>query len=78
MLGIFFTLNFSTMTFQPLHYIVEEFMVKKSGVEAWGRDMQYAYRVLQTFQMKLILLCVWAELAVLGSTETAPKFKYEI
>ena len=32
----------------------------------------------QTIQMKLILLCVWAELAVLGSTKTALKFKYEI
>jgi hypothetical protein len=29
-------------------------------------------------QMKLILLCVWAELAVLGSTKTALKLKYEI
>ena len=41
------------------------------------RDM-YTYRVLQTIQMRLILLCVWAELAVLGSTKTALKFKYEI
>ena len=37
-----------------------------------------AYRVLQTIQTKLILLCVWAEPAVLGSTKTALKFKYEI
>ena len=36
------------------------------------------YRVLQTIQMKLILLCVWAERAVLGSTKTALKFKHEI
>ena len=36
------------------------------------------HRVLQTIQMKLILLCVWAEPAVLGSTKTALKFKYEI
>ena len=28
--------------------------------------------------MKLILLCVWAEWAILGSAETALKFKYEI
>ena len=35
-------------------------------------------RVLQTIQMKLILLCVWAEPAVLGKTKTALKFKYEI
>ena len=28
--------------------------------------------------MKLILLCVWVEPAVLGSSKTALKFKYEI
>ena len=39
---------------------------------------RYTYRVLLTIQMKLILLCVWAELAILGSTKTALKFKYEI
>ena len=36
------------------------------------------HRVLQTIQMKLILLCVWAEQAILGSTKTALKFTYEI
>ena len=36
------------------------------------------YTVLQTIQMKLMLLCVWAERAVLDSTKTALKFKYEI
>ena len=39
---------------------------------------RYTYRVPQTIQMKLILLCVWAEPAILGSTKTALKFKYEI
>ena len=39
---------------------------------------RYTYGVLQTIQMKLILLCVWAERAVLGSAKTALKFKYEI
>ena len=43
---------------------------------SWSQ--RYTYRVLQTIQMKLILLCVWAEPAVLGSTKTALKFKYEI
>ena len=41
-------------------------------------QQRYTYRVLQTIQMKLILLCVWAEPAVLCSTKTALKFKYEI
>ena len=39
---------------------------------------RYTYRVLQTIQMKLILLCVWAEPAIMGSAKTALKFKYEI
>ena len=43
-----------------------------------GLAQRYTYRVLQTIQMKLILLCAWAERAVLGSTKTALKFKYEI
>lgn len=34
-------------------------------------DQRYTYRVLQTIQMILILLCVWAERAVLGSAKTA-------
>ena len=43
-----------------------------------GLAQSYIYQVLQTIQMKLILLCVWAEPAVLGSTKTALKFKYKI
>ena len=41
-------------------------------------SQRYTYRVLQTIEMKLILLCVWAEPAVLGSAKTDLKFKYEI
>jgi hypothetical protein len=36
-----------------------------------GSQQRYTYRVLQNIQMKLILLCVWAEPAVLGNTKTA-------
>ena len=39
---------------------------------------RYTYRVLQTIQMKLTLLCVWAEPAVLGSTKTALNFNCKI
>ena len=39
---------------------------------------RYTYRVVQTIQMKPILLCVWAEPAILGSAKTALKFKHEI
>ena len=48
----------------------------KKNVEFWAvlRD----YRVLQTIQMQLILLCVWAERTVLGNAKTALKFKFEI
>ena len=44
---------------------------------AWSIQ-RYTYRVLQTIQMKLILLWVWAEGAVLGRAKTALKFKYGI
>jgi hypothetical protein len=43
-----------------------------------SRDIHITYRVLQTMQMKLILLCVWAERAVLGSAKIALEFKYEV
>ena len=43
-----------------------------------GKEQGYTYRVLQKIQMKLIILCVLAEPAVLGSTKNALKFKYEI
>ena len=41
-------------------------------------NQRYTYRVLQKNQMKLILVSVWADWAVMGSAETALKFKYEI
>ena len=47
----------------------------------FGEIQKYTYRVLQTIQMKLILLCVCAEPAVWAkrdSTKTASKFKYKI
>ena len=43
-----------------------------------GHSQRYTYRVLQTIQMKLILLCVWVERAILGSAKTALEFKHEI
>ena len=43
-----------------------------------GLSQSYIYQVLQTIQMKLILLCVWAEPAILGNAKTALRFKYEI
>ena len=46
--------------------------------EVDGGGQRYRYRVLQTIQMKHILLSVWAEQAVLGSAKTALRFKYEI
>ena len=49
---------------------------KKTEVSVFRQ--RYTYRVLQTIQIKVILLCVWADLVVLGSTKTALKLKYEI
>ena len=48
----------------------------------WGvfcyLNQRYTYRVFQTIQIELILLCVWVEPAALGSAKTALRFKYEI
>ena len=46
--------------------------------ECQDRRQSYIYQVLQTIQMKLILLCVWAEPAVLGRAKTALKIIYKI
>ena len=51
---------------------------RKFEQEDGGGNQRYTYRVLQTIQMKLILLWVQAERAVLGRAKTALKFKYEI
>ena len=53
------------------------YVCSTSDFQVINRDM-YTYRVLQTIQMKVLLLCVWAEQTVLGSAKTALKFKYEI
>ena len=52
--------------------------LSKRNRQVKTRDIRIDYRVLQTIQMKLILLCVWAEWAVLGSAKTALKLKYKI
>ena len=48
------------------------------GLPLLGQGQRYTYRVLQTIQMEVVLLCVWAEPAVLDSAKTALEFKYEI
>ena len=53
-------------------------MMPAFRTEDWGLIQRYTDRVLQTIQMKLTLLWVWAEWAVLGRAKTALKFKYEI
>jgi hypothetical protein len=69
--------NFATFSFQQLYYIELNLFCTNFTSSISTGDQRYTYRVLQTIQMKLILLCVWAEPAILGSTKTALKFKYE-
>ena len=67
-----------------LHNAHDILGVEKNATEAAIKKVvgyfnkRYTYRVLQTIQMKLILLYVWVEQAILGSAKTAFKFKYEI
>ena len=45
-------------------------LIVKPTKKADGAYFQrYTHRVLQTIQMKLILFCVWAEQAILGSAK---------
>ena len=68
--------------FSELSFILYAFCTANSPALLAGLAVcisrRYPYRVLQTIQMKLILLSVWAEMAVLGITKTTLKFKYEI
>ena len=62
----------NVFSIQPIQWIRHCFLFNTIA-----RDIP-TYRVLQTIQMKLILLCVLAQRVVLGSAKTALKFKYEI
>ena len=68
----------------PLLILADQSTLSKLGVADYAPHIsacptqRYTYRVLQTIQMKLKLLCVWTEPVVLGSTKSASKFKYEI
>ena len=64
--------------FQVRHTILDYRKVASSHAGFFRLLQRYTYRVLQTIQMKLKLLYVWAEPAILGSSKTALKFKYEI
>ena len=69
------------MKFDRLHLlfcICSPFSSEKTKFQYQWVQQRYTYRVLQTIQIELIILCVWAEPAVLGSAKTALKFKYEI
>ena len=58
--------------------IIPCFFIFRAIGSSPASQQRYTYRVLQTIQMKLILLWVCAERAVLGRAKTALKFKYEI
>jgi hypothetical protein len=60
-----------------VQFFLMQSTIDSASFEDLLRDI-HIHRVLQTIQMKLILLCVWAERAVLGNSKTALKFKYKI
>ena len=59
-------------------YVVKAYSTTWSIMLSGTSMQRYTYRVLQTIQIKIILLCVWEEQAVLGNAKTGLKFKYEI
>ena len=58
----------------PIHLSITILNLKPLNL---AMAQRYTYRALQTILIKLILLFVWAERAILGSAKTALKFKYE-
>ena len=50
-------------------------LASKMGQIKKSKGQRYTYRVLQTIQMKPILLWFWAEQAVLGRAKTALKIQ---
>ena len=76
-----------TLIFLGYHYVLIFsrvltyffFLICKYNTKLFSNCHQrYTYRVLQTIQMNLMLLWVWAELAVFGRAKTALKFKYDV
>ena len=75
------------LSLKPIHFLglliltkVPTSMGSKYIKYIWDLEssQRYIYRVLQTIQMKVMLLQVWAEGAVFGRAKTALKYKYEI
>ena len=60
------------------NHFLPKYLSRKRQALAPPLGQSYIYQVLQTIRMKRILLCVWAEPAVLGSAKTALKFIYKI
>ena len=63
---------------QSLYHFLSLAWIMNIGMSVTQEGQRYTYRVLQTIQIQIILLCVWAERAVLGSAKTSWKFKHEI
>ena len=79
-MGIPFEKQLASIINSECFGVIYEFWTSWKIDIIFGRylDQRYTHRVLQTIQMKLMLLCVWAELAILGCAKTPLEFKYEI
>ena len=79
-LRVFFLNFFETFRSGLVHpkHIINSVKFQYLSKQFLNSPFLQTYRVLQTIQMKLLLLCVWAEPAVLGSAKTALKIKYEL
>ena len=66
-------LSWNVLLTLVLQSLITQFQgpIKKQTFSDLGFVQRYTYRVLQTNQMKLILLCGWAEQAILCSAKNA-------
>ena len=68
--------NFELEAAKKVELVSKELNHLAAILHVYAGGQRYTYRVLQTISMKLILLWVWAERAVLGRAKSALKFKY--
>ena len=69
-----------TWPFSSVRFFIFFFVAFQASKRSYSQRLRSNFESggLQTIPMKFVLLCVWAEWAVLGSAKTTLKFKYEI
>ena len=76
--SLYLSLSFCSCMIYPDYSCADHNCYPTPSFHSLPTTQRYTYGVLQTIQIKLILLFAWVEQAVLGIAKTALKFQYEI